>query len=274
MNLGQRKRIIAPFLFILFILLPGLSLAKEIQAGFPPQSIWVSKTTAVAGERIEIFTAVYNGNSAKLEGTVTFTVDDTRVGTRDFELAAGASGIVSIEWKAGAGEHKIAAAIENASATLSQQETAAVTVTVLEPPPPPPLANAATVASEIIAETARAATPIIASSLNSAYQFTESLRLDAISRLEGVVASDSPALTQGELTTTSATSSVAGTSTSFASGFSTEEQAAPSAISQITQAAAAAALVALKSRALFYPLFLLTLLGLLYGLTRWALRRP
>jgi hypothetical protein len=245
------------FLFLAILLLPTFSLAQTIDAGFPSQSIWVSQSTVVAGENLEIFTALYNGNTSTLKGAVTFTVDGEPVGTKEFELAGGTSNIVSLQWKAVTGEHEIAAMIEDASATLSQQKTTAVVVTVEDPPPP--LANATAAVSQVIADTARTATPIIESSINSAYQFTEALRLDAISNLEKVV-------------TSVPKSTVVGTSASNAVGFSAVEPSAPSAVSRITQVAVAAALVTLQSRALFYPLLILALFALLYLLFRWAFR--
>ena len=255
-----------------FCTLPFAVQAAEINAGFPTQSIWVSEANATAGEEIEIFTVVYNGTDATLKGAVAFMVDGERVSTEDFELAAGASNIVSTEWKATSGEHFVAAAIERASSsnlndsiTLSQKETASIAIFIAEPPPPPPLANAAAAASEVIADAARVATPLLTEAANTAYAFTESLRLDAIARLEKIV----EGATQGSITP-----EVAGSSTSNSSGFTNAETKKPSGVSQVGQVAAAAALSALESRALFYPLLILFLFGLLYLLFRWATKRP
>ena len=262
------------FLSLALLVLPAFALAAEINAGFPAQSIWVSTTNVTAGENVEVFTVVYNGTKATLKGAVAFLVDDGRIGAKDFELAAGASSIVSTAWKAVVGTHRLAAMIERASSsslddfiTLSKKETTSITLIVAEPPPPPPLAKAATAASDIIAEAARVATPVVSESANAAYEFVESVRLDAISRLEKIV---------GNTTSTKSptTGSVAGTSTPSVAGFNESGADTPSGFSQMKQVAASAALVAFQSRAIFYPLFIFALFGLLYLLFRWATKRP
>src|SRR3989344_719123 len=258
-----RKKTCPSLLALLFISLPAFSFAQTLEAVFPPQSIWVSNTKATAGDTVEIFTVVYNGSGEKLNGTVVFTIDGEKVGAKEFELAEGASVLVSVAWKASAGEHGIAAALEDTSRELAQKETAAITITVAEPPPPPPLVNAAVTASEVLSNAAQVATPVVAEIANTAYQLIEHLRKDAISRLEQVASPSPSASAQREQGT------VLGTSTNT----STSENI-PSSLSQIKQVAAAAALFALNSKGVFYPLFLLSLFGLLYLLFRWATKRP
>ncbi|KKW46132.1 MAG: hypothetical protein UY98_C0032G0008 [Candidatus Kaiserbacteria bacterium GW2011_GWA2_58_9] len=116
---------------ILLLLLPAVSLAAEIQAGFPSQAIWASKSAAVEGETLVISAVVYNGNAAPLKGTLVFSADGARIGAREFELPEGKSQIHSIEWKPRAGEYRLAAAIEGTSAPLSQRETSSI-VSVFE----------------------------------------------------------------------------------------------------------------------------------------------
>ena len=257
-----RKKTCTSLLALLFIFLPAFSFAQTLEAGFPPQSVWVSNTKATAGDTIEIFTVVYNGSGEKLSGTVVFTVNGEKIGAKDFELAEGASALVSAEWKARTGEHRVAAALEDTSAELTQKETATITITVAEPPPPPPLVNAAVIASEVIADAAQAATPVITEVANTTYEFIESLRLEAVSKLEKAAGENATA------------GGVAGTSTASVSGSNEGEANSPSGLSQMKQVAAAAALFALNSKGVFYPLFLLSLFGLLYLLFRWATKRP
>ena len=257
-----RKKTCTSLLALLFIFLPAFSFAQTLEAGFPPQSIWVSNTKATAGDTIEIFTVVYNGSGEKLSGTVVFTVNGEKIGAKEFELAEGTSALVSAEWKASTGEHRVAAALEDTSAELTQKETATITITVAEPPPPPPLVNAAVIASEVIADAAQAATPVISEVANTTYEFIESLRRNAVSKLEKAAGGNATA------------GNVAGTSTASASGSIGSEANSPSGLSQMKQVAAAAALFALNSKGVFYPLFLLSLFGLLYLLFRWATKRP
>jgi len=258
-----RKKTLMSLLTLLFIFLPTFSFAQTLEAGFPPQSVWVSNTKATAGDTVEIFTVVYNGSGEKLNGTVVFTIDGERVGAKEFELAEGASVLVSVAWKASAGEHGIAAAIEDTSRELAQKETATITITVAEPPPPPPLVNTAATASEVLSNAAQVATPVVAEVANTAYQLIEHLRKDAISRLERVSSPSPSAFAQGEQGPALGTSMNTSTSKNMLSS-----------LSQMKQVAAAAALFALNSKGVFYPLFLLSLFGLLYLLFRWAAKRP
>src|SRR3989344_4750443 len=258
-----RKKALTSLLVLLFIFLPVFSFAQTIEAGFPSQSVCVSNAKPTAGDTVEIFTVVYNGSDQKLGGTVVFTVDGERVGAKEFELAEGTSALVSVAWKASAGEHRVAAALEDTSRELAQKETAAITITVAEPPPPPPLVNAAVTASEVLSNATQVATPVVAEVANTAYQLIESLRKDAISRLEHVASPSPSASAQGEQ------GAALGTSTNTSAS-----ENIPSSLSQIKQVAAAAALFALNSKGVFYPLFLLSLFGLLYLLFRWATKRP
>ena len=253
-------------LSILLLFVPSVY-AEGINAGFPSQPLWVSKTNATAGETISLFTAVYNGDNEKLLGTVAFTVDGERVGGKDIAIEGGASELISVEWRAIAGEHSIAAMIEGTSIAIAQKETAAITIIVAEAPPTP-LRDAATAASEILAGATRAAAPVISNAANTTYGLVESLRLDAISRLENMATNTTSS--QENL----ATPSIAGTSTSAVTGFSESASSTPSALSQMGKVAATVALVAIKSRALFYPLFILSLFVILYLLFRWATKRP
>jgi len=254
------------FLVLLFFA-PASLFAEGVNAGFPPQSVWVSNTSASAGETIEIFTAVYNGSADEFAGTVVFNVDGKKVGAKSFELSDGASELVSVEWRATAGEHSIVATIEGSSGAVAQKETAAIKIIVAEPPPTP-IRDATVAASEILAEATSAAVPVISNVANTTYELIESLRLDAISRLERMAA-DTISM-QEDLVTPS----IAGTSTSAVMGFSESASSTPSALSQMVHVATAVALVALKSRVLFYPLFILSLFVILYLLFRWATKRP
>ena len=152
-------------LSILLLFVPSIH-AEEINAGFPSQPLWVSKTNATAGETISLFTAVYNGDNEKLLGTVAFTVDGERVGGKDIAIEGGASELISVEWRAIAGEHSIAAMIEGTSIAIAQKETVAITIAVAEAPPTP-LRDAATAASEILAGATRAAAPVISNVANT-----------------------------------------------------------------------------------------------------------
>ena len=234
--------------------------AQSINAGFPSGAVWLSKTNVTAGDAVELFTAVYNGGEEKLTGTVVFTVDEKRVGSQSVELTSGASQLVSVEWKAEKGEHKIAANIEGASSAVTQARAAAITVNIAEPPPVPLVDTVISTAADIAKEASKSAVPAITSVANDAYGLIESIRLDAVSKLEDVAAPQKGGVLGAATSTNS-------------SGFNSSRET-PSGMSQIKQVAAGAALIALKSKVFFYPLFLLAIFGLLYILFRWAFKRP
>ncbi len=134
-------------LFALLILFPAVSLAA-VQAGFPAQSIWLSKTHATAGESVRISAVVYNAGSEKLEGTLDFLVDEKSVGSKKIAVDAGASSIESLSWTSTAGNHSFAASITSDSA-LANAKTGSVTLAVAEPPPAPTALAAAAVSNVV-----------------------------------------------------------------------------------------------------------------------------
>ena len=252
------------YFLLALLLLPSISLAAETQAGFPTQAIWVSKTTAVAGETLVVSAVVYNGNTSMLKGTLVFTDDDARIGVRELELPAGESQIHSIEWKPKAGEHRLAARIEGTSAALSQTETPFITVTIAEAPPPSRAQRAASQAAETAGNIASSSLPIVLGVATGIFDAIEPYRQKGVEELEAYV--------RGTRSRTGG--AVAGTSTSNTAGFGTAGASGNGLVSSITQAAAVAALFVMSSLYLFYPLLALLFLGGLYFLARRIRRRP
>lgn len=262
--------------FTFLALFPAVLLAKTTPAGFPSQSIWVSHTQAKAGDTLQIFTVIYNGGDTELLGSLVFLVDEKRVGIKSFELNEGESKILSTDWIATAGEHRIGALIENVSfkgsndaATLSNMTTAAITITVAEPPPPPPLVAAAASTSEAISNVAKAATPVIENVLKTVYTNAEDFRKNTISKLETFLSGNTDGPVLG--VTSSASTSLASVSSSVGSSASKKD---PSFFRKAQQAAASAALATLKAKPLYYLLLLVGIIGGLYLAFRWAFKRP
>jgi len=255
-------------LLFVFFLVPTLAFAGETQAGFPTQAIWVSKTTAVAGETLVVSAVVYNGNTSALKGTLVFTDDAERIGVRELELPAGESQIHSIEWKPKAGEHRLAARIEGTSAALSQTETPSITVVVAEPPPPSRVQQTVSQAAQTAGNIASSSLPIVLGIATSIFDAVEPYRQKGVEELEAYV--EKTRSRAGG----SAGGTVAGTSTSNTSGFGSAGANGGGLVSNIAQVAAAAALFVMSSLYLFYPLLALIFLGTLYFLARRIRRRP
>ena len=83
-------------------------------AGFVPSNIWYSKDPFYAGEKIRIYTIIFNGSIYDLTGGVEFLDNGTPIGKTTFALANG--GRVRdlwVDWKATAGRHIITAHLVN-----------------------------------------------------------------------------------------------------------------------------------------------------------------
>jgi hypothetical protein len=255
------------FTWLLILFFPVFSFAA-VEAGFPSQAIWASKTSAVEGETILLSTVVYNGNVEPLQGTLVFTANDSRIGASEFQLSNGESEIRSMEWKPSAGEYRVAAEIESISAELSQRETPPITVTITEPPSPSALQQTVNQTVTTISTFASSSAPFVVETVQTIYNQTETLRNAGIERIENYLSSQA-SNTSGN----SPVGSIAGTSTTNVAGFDDASTKGKGLLSDIAQTAAAAALFTLKNAALFYPLVAFLILGTLYVIGRRVRRR-
>jgi len=102
-------------LFLIFSLLPiNKILAQTTNAGFVPGNIWYSKDPFEEGDKIKIYTLIFNPDSRKFSGTVDFFDNSTLLGTKDFNIAGTSTKDISISWTVTAGDHEIFGQIENA----------------------------------------------------------------------------------------------------------------------------------------------------------------
>lgn len=104
-----------PLLFIFYFATFGIALGqtKVLQnSGFVPGNLWFSKAPTAVGEKVQVYTLVWNGSTDDISGTVSFFDNDTVISKQDFILAgAGSTKILSTAWTAGEGYHKIYAQI-------------------------------------------------------------------------------------------------------------------------------------------------------------------
>lgn len=105
------------FILIIFVLFanPVFSATPAIEnAGFVQSNIWYSKDPFYAGDKVRIYTVIFNGSAYDLSGTVEFLDNGVFVGKADFALASG--GRVRdlwVDWKATEGKHTINARFAN-----------------------------------------------------------------------------------------------------------------------------------------------------------------
>ncbi len=108
-------------LLLIFSLFPIYKVnAQTTNTGFVPVNIWYSKDPFQEGDKIKIYTLVFNPDSRELSGTVFFFDDTTLLGKNDFAVSANATKAISISWIATAGDHTIFAKIENAKFLISK----------------------------------------------------------------------------------------------------------------------------------------------------------
>lgn len=256
---------------VLFI--PALSLAAQtIPAGFPAQSIWVSKANVTAGESVEIFTVVYNSSETSIRGAVTFSVDGATVGTQQFTLDSGKTAIKSTSWKATAGTHKFRASIEdvlNANGTdvsLSGDKTEALDIAVAEPPAPSAVEQSINIISTAAKEAASTSLPLIVSAGQTIFNATENFRKAGLKFAEQVKSAndiEQPSTNNGKTANSTAKTQNANASSTSQNAFS---------LSELSKLASAGMLFVFGSRIVFYPLLCLLALGVLYLLGRMVNR--
>lgn len=89
-------------------------------AGFVPANIWYSKDPFFAGEKIRIYTILFNGSAYDLDGTVEFLDNGVLINKASFSLASGGRvRDVWVDWQAREGKHSVTARIVDASASLT-----------------------------------------------------------------------------------------------------------------------------------------------------------
>jgi hypothetical protein len=171
-------RLTLPLAVILALLaLPFAAFAQEsaAQAGFAPGSLWLSKTSAVEGESLTVYTVVHNSGSGTIAGDVRFLVDDAELAVQHFELEAGASEILAALWEAAPGAHTFSARLEDVSgAAAASVRTEASAITIAVAPAPPSAVEIATAkASGFLASTSPAVQNALQSVAGVAERFRE-----------------------------------------------------------------------------------------------------
>lgn len=99
------------FYFAIFSV--GLAEVKVIEnSGFVPGNLWFSKVPTAVGEKVQVYTLVWNGSTDDINGTVSFFDNDSVISKQNFVLAGdGSTKILSTVWTAGEGYHKVYAQI-------------------------------------------------------------------------------------------------------------------------------------------------------------------
>ena len=108
-------------LFLILFLLPVVKIyGITSDAGFIPENIWYSKDPFEEGDKIKIYTLIFNPDSRELSGTVMFFDKTIFLGKKSFAVPPKGVKDISIDWTAIAGDHTIFGKIENARFLISK----------------------------------------------------------------------------------------------------------------------------------------------------------
>ncbi len=110
----MNKRLAIIFLIIFCAFTPPHSYAQTTSAGFIREDIWYSKDPFTEGDKINIYTVIFDPDVRALTGTVDFFDQTTLIGKKTFTVASKRTQDISIEWTVTAGDHNIYAKIESA----------------------------------------------------------------------------------------------------------------------------------------------------------------
>lgn len=94
-------------------------LAQSSNTGFVSGNIWYSKDPFDEGDKIKIYTFVFNPDNRELSGTVIFFDKTVLLGKKDFTVSAKSANDISVDWTVTAGDHTIFGKIENAKFLIS-----------------------------------------------------------------------------------------------------------------------------------------------------------
>lgn len=106
--------------FLIFSILPTQKIfAQTPNTGFVSGNIWYSKDQLEEGDKVKIYTFIFNPDVRELSGVVIFFDNTILLGKKEFTILPKGAQDVSIDWTVNAGNHIIFAKIENAKFLLS-----------------------------------------------------------------------------------------------------------------------------------------------------------
>jgi hypothetical protein len=118
-------------LFVLFLspfIFASNLYAESSNVGFVPSNIWYSKDPFSDGEKIKIYTLLFNQDPRELSGKISFYDRDTLLGRKNFTLKSQEAEVVALEWIVTAGTHTIYARIDDAKFLISNGKYEEVTI--------------------------------------------------------------------------------------------------------------------------------------------------
>lgn len=121
---NKYKYIINIFLFSVFLIsflsFFNFASAQDSTVSFVKTDIWYSKAKLIEGDKVKIYTAIYNPDSRELSGVVAFYDNSVLLGKKNFLVPGNGVRDVSIDWTVTLGGHSIFAKIEDTKFALSK----------------------------------------------------------------------------------------------------------------------------------------------------------
>ncbi|MCE9585193.1 hypothetical protein K8Q94_01030 [Candidatus Nomurabacteria bacterium] len=116
----MKKFLFIIIFFISFFNSVYFAYAQNTNAGFIPANIWYSKDPFEEGDKIKIYTLIFNPDTKDMTGDVSFYDKETLLGKKTFYVSSKSVKDLSIDWIVNAGDHTIFARIENAKFLISK----------------------------------------------------------------------------------------------------------------------------------------------------------
>lgn len=166
---------IISFIFFAHIINISIAQAKTFSSlGFAQSGIWYSADKFLEGDKIKVYSAVFNSSAYELLGAVEFFDNGISIGKSGFYVAGGGKlKEVWVNWTAVKGQHKISAKITEAKIRSTDGQEEAISLEnsqtgisdiFVEALPPPPVEEKK---DEVTLNQNSISTPVITSSLAS-----------------------------------------------------------------------------------------------------------
>lgn len=128
LNITKKFLFISAFVAVIFCSTTSAYAQTQISnTGFTQGNIWFSQDKLVEGDKVKIFTAIWNGGQDILSGNVIFYDKSVVLGQKDFTLQPNELKQSSIDWQVTAGDHSISAQIIDAKILVGKKDETILT---------------------------------------------------------------------------------------------------------------------------------------------------
>ncbi|MEI7720251.1 MAG: hypothetical protein WCI89_03530 [bacterium] len=160
-------------------------------ASFANSSIFLSKSSAVAGDNIFVHVVIKNDTETKFAGNILFQDGDATIGTLPASLASGEGNVFSVSWVPTAGSHTITATLEDSGGATVEKQSG--TFVVAAAPVSTNATQTASVDSSVaIQQTIANISPAVASTTQPLFSALDSVRQGAANIIQDQITATMP----------------------------------------------------------------------------------